>query len=214
MTDEDGTGPSEADAPPPDTSEAATLDPCLVGAAVRDARVAAGLSMGELARRSGVSQPYISQVEHGKFSPSLTTLYRLAGALGVPTSSLVPPMAAFPEEGLHRHGRGTPVTMADAPGSPVGHMLSRGGASQLEAFVYELDPGSVDHGTEFSHPGEEFQFVLDGRVLVGLDGEPPIELAAGDSLHFDAMRPHVWTVPGPEPARVLLVVAYPTRPTQ
>jgi transcriptional regulator with XRE-family HTH domain len=193
----------------PTTDGSGALDPTLVGAALRDARVAAGWSMGELARRSGVSQPYISQVEHGKFSPSLTTLYRLAGALGVPTSSLVPPMESDTEEGVHRHGRGTAVTMGDAPDSPIGHMLSRGGASHLEAFVYELDPGSVEHGAEFAHGGEEFQYVLSGRLEITLDGGPPIELGEGDSLHFDARRAHAWHVPGPERARVLLVVSYP-----
>ena len=154
----------------PTTDGSGALDPTLVGAALRDARVAAGWSMGELARRSGVSQPYISQVEHGKFSPSLTTLYRLAGALGVPTSSLVPPMESETEEGVHRHGRGTAVTMGDAPDSPIGHMLGRGGASHLEAFVYELDPGSVENGAEFAHGGEEFQYVLSGRLEITLDG--------------------------------------------
>lgn len=190
-------------------SDAGALDPLLVGTALREARVSAGWSMGELARRSGVSQPYISQVERGKFSPSLTTLYRLAGALGVPTSSLVPPMESEDDSGVHRHGRGTPVTMGDAADSPIGHMLSRGGDSRLEAFVYDLAPGSVDNGSEFSHAGEEFQYVLSGRLEITLDGEAPIELCEGDSLHFDARRSHAWHVPTPGGARVLLVVAYP-----
>lgn len=196
---------SQQDAAQPDD----TLDPALVGAALRQARTAAGWSMGELARRSGVSQPYISQVERGKFSPSLSTLYRLAGAMDVPTSSLVPPMRSGAEAGLLRHGEGRVVHMADTPDSPVGRMLSRGGASHLEAFTYELAPDSVDDGVAFSHHGEEFQFVLEGRVLITLDDEEPIELGPGDSLHFDATRTHTWNVPGPGSARVLLVVSYP-----
>lgn len=61
----------------------------LVGANIRKARLAAGLTQEELAERSGFSQQYISGLEHGKRNPTIVSLYELAQALGVSHEALV-----------------------------------------------------------------------------------------------------------------------------
>ena len=53
-----------------------------VGATIRERRLAAGLTLVELAERSGLSQPFLSQVENGRAHPSMESLYRIASALG------------------------------------------------------------------------------------------------------------------------------------
>ena len=52
------------------------------GVALRSARTRAGLSQGELARRTGTSQATISAYEHGRKQPSVATLARLLAATG------------------------------------------------------------------------------------------------------------------------------------
>jgi transcriptional regulator with XRE-family HTH domain len=59
------------------------------GLAVRDRRLAAGLSQEALAERCGVDRKSISRVETGAFSPSLDRVWRLADALEVPLEDLV-----------------------------------------------------------------------------------------------------------------------------
>jgi transcriptional regulator with XRE-family HTH domain len=59
------------------------------GENLREARRAAGLSQEELAKRAGIDRPTISGYEHGKREPNMSTLVKLARALGVPAEALV-----------------------------------------------------------------------------------------------------------------------------
>lgn len=61
----------------------------LVGANIREARLAAGMTQEDLAERSGFSQQYISGLERGKRNPTIVSLYELAQALGVSHEQLV-----------------------------------------------------------------------------------------------------------------------------
>lgn len=66
----------------------------LVGANVRDARVAAGLTQEELSERSGFSQQYISDLERGRRNPTIVSIYEIGLALGVSHERLVASDAA------------------------------------------------------------------------------------------------------------------------
>lgn len=61
----------------------------LVGANLRNARTASGLTQEELAERSGFSQQYISELENGRRNPTIVSIYELAQALGVTHEELV-----------------------------------------------------------------------------------------------------------------------------
>jgi transcriptional regulator with XRE-family HTH domain len=77
------------------------------GALLRDARLAAGFSQSDLSERSGLPKPTLSRYENGHVLPSLATLRKLADALGVGESTLLPgdksPSDIF-IEALHEHG--------------------------------------------------------------------------------------------------------------
>jgi transcriptional regulator with XRE-family HTH domain len=64
------------------------------GKRIRETRAAAGLSLEQLARLTGISAPALSLIETGKRDPRLTTLNRIAGALRVPIATLI---AAHPQ---------------------------------------------------------------------------------------------------------------------
>jgi transcriptional regulator with XRE-family HTH domain len=186
-------------------SDADQFDPLVVGQALKAARNAKGLSMGDLARRSGVSQPFISQLERGLFSPSLSTLYRMAAVLDLPPSAL---LASGPngEIKLVRAGHGARLVMSDEPHSPSARMLSRSGETGIEAFEYEID-ADAEMTEWFAHSGEEFMFVVTGALTVEVDPDPPVTLRKGDSLHFDAESKHRWIAHGKRSAKIVLIVA-------
>lgn len=69
--------------------DAVSLDGVKLGARLRALRVAAGLTQAELARRTGIHRPNIARVEAGRHTPSLETLARLAGAIGVTTTRVL-----------------------------------------------------------------------------------------------------------------------------
>jgi transcriptional regulator with XRE-family HTH domain len=187
------------------TSDVDAFDPVMVGGLIRDARVAAGLSMGNLARQSGVSQPFISQLERGQFSPSLATLYRVAAVLDVSPSALLPDGNADGRK-VARAGRGARLAMSDDRHSPVARMLSQGSSDVLEAFEYDIEP-APEPTDWFAHSGEELIYVLSGVLALEVEGQEAITLRRGDSIHFDATAPHRWIVTGRRSARIVLVVA-------
>ena len=177
----------------------------LVGAALKSARKAAGMTMSILAGRAGVTQPYISQVEAGSATPSLATLYGLAQALGVAPTALLPSSAA--PQTVVRHDEGATIRQSDDAASPVARMLS-GGGGHLEAYEYRVPAGAADD-TAFAHPGEELLYVLAGRVRFTREPDAPVDLSAGDSVHFDATRAHRIVAADSKAARFLLVAAHP-----
>ena len=177
----------------------------LIGRAVRRARTAAGLTVTELARRAEVSQPFLSQIEAGKHSPSTATLYRLAAALDVPTAALLPSQDGDVEPATFvPAGGGTEVPFAANQGGDLtAHHLGRGGNTVFVPMLFELPPGYADP-EPYQHAGEGFLYVLAGQLVMRI-GEREQRLGRGDSLHYDASAPHTWRVRGSRPVRLLLV---------
>lgn len=181
-----------------------------VGHAIRRAREAAGLSMRALARRSEMSQPFLSQVEKGATSPSLSSLYRLAHALGVSPSELMPPVSGPRGVTVLRRGEGRELPVSDAPEAARGRLLSAGAGHVLEVVEYRVAPGE-DLGGWFESDGEMTVYVVDGEIDVTLEHEGSWRLGAGEAISHPADIRHRWAAVGDGPARVLLALAH-TRP--
>lgn len=187
--------------------EAASDVRVAVGRAIRRAREAAGLSMRALARASEMSQPFLSQVEKGETSPSLSSLYRLAHALGLPPSQLMPPVSAPRGVSVLRRGEGRELPVSDTPGTARGRLLSGGAGHTLEVVEYRVEP-DADLGGWFESDGELTVYVVDGEVEVTLEHEGSWRLGAGDAISHPADIRHRWAVVGDVAARILLSVAH------
>jgi DNA-binding XRE family transcriptional regulator len=167
-----------------------------VGAAVRAHRSAKGWSMRELARRAGVSQPFITKLERGDQLPSIPTLYDLATALEVAPSALLPTIPdAVPSAG---------VAMPATPGTSEIRLLAGGPGRSLHVYELLVPSGGGDEEF-FTHPGEEVAVVLEGTVRCLRRGRRAVAVPAGDSLTLDPSVPHRWRNEDPTPTKVLLV---------
>jgi quercetin dioxygenase-like cupin family protein/DNA-binding phage protein len=178
-----------------------------VGQAIRRAREAAGLSMRALARSSEMSQPFLSQVEKGATSPSLSSLYRLAHALGLAPSELMPPVSAARGVTVLRHGEGSKLPVSDAPEAASGRLLSAGAGHVLEVVEYRVAPGE-DLGGWFESDGEMTVYVIDGEIEVTLENEGSWRLGAGEAISHPADIRHRWAAVGDGAARILLSIAH------
>jgi len=172
-----------------------------VGSHVRDLRQQRSLSMRALAERCDLSPNTISLIERGATSPSVSTLHRLATALKVP-------ITAFFEEKDEQV-----KVIASRPGdrafSGSGDLLLESLGSGLEGqalepFVVTLQPGAGSGQQAIMHDGHELVYCLKGTIEYEIDDQR-YPLAAGESLLFEAQKPHRWTNPGSEPAVFLLV---------
>ena len=142
------------------------------------------LSMKEVAISSGLSIGFISQVERGLTSPSLTSLTAISSFLQSDVSNFLSQPKS--KSSITRHQERDIYTINKnglqyerLSDSFPGHMLN-------SVIIHEM-PG---HRTEsISHEGEEFFFILEGAITIYIDGKVNV-LESGDSLHFDSSKSH------------------------
>lgn len=176
----------------------------LVGSALRQARVARGWTLEDVGARAGLSAAFLSRLERGKVSSSLSSLIRLSGALDVSLESLL----ASDRRGQARSGylvrRG--VERGLLSGGAYRYKPLAGGLPHHSVWVFELEypPGKVDEFDAYSHEGEEVLYVLSGEIAFAIDGER-ISLRAGDCVQFDARQPHGGGNQGTVPAMMLMI---------
>jgi transcriptional regulator with XRE-family HTH domain len=153
-----------------------------VGAAVRAHRLAAGVSLSELADRAELSAPYLSRIESGERVPSLPTLISIALALGIPVARLLPVAS---EDEVTTAGDGSVVLAGDLR---VRRLSTRDGDALLDP-LYVTVPEGRSWSSPASHPGEEWLYVLSGRVDL-VHGNETTSLSPGDAAHFHGHTPH------------------------
>ncbi len=190
------------------TSEHLAAGPAALGPRVRALREGMSLSLRDLAERSGVSAPMLSQVERGETSPTLQVAVRIAGGLDLRLSQL-----------LRLDERGA-VTVVRCDERRKGPSTARGHSYEIltpplpgqraELSRHRLAPGAATGGPgdpPMHEPGSrETALVEAGAVVLWCDGDS-YELAAGDAVTFDADLPHHFENPGSEEAVLLAVVS-------
>ena len=179
-----------------------------VGPRVRALREAMDLSLRDLAARTGVSAPMLSQVERGETSPTLSVATRIAAGLELTLSQLlrldesgavnVIRASERLRGGTGRRGHAYEVVTPPLPGQ------------RAEVAFHTLAPGTSTGGPgdpPMHEPGaRETTVVLVGALRLLCDGEAH-DLESGDAVTFDADLPHHFENPHDHDARFLAVVA-------
>lgn len=180
-----------------------------LGATVRRLRREQGLTLESLGRRTGLSKSFLSQLESGRTNPTLSTLTRLALALGATPTALLgtdcEPAAPSAAQGGHpllTTRRPARSTQSWPTGSGRTYPLTGPGARRFETVLCDGTPNH--HLRPVSHPGEEFCMVLAGALRIAV-GDRGFLLHAGESLHFDSGIPHTVVAQTPT-TRFLLTV--------
>lgn len=171
-----------------------------IGARLRAARTAQGLSLAQLADTTGLSKGFLSRVERDETSPSVATLVQLCQVLSLPVGALF----AEPEV---QH-----VSFESAPRINLGgfgadeRLMTPRGEQRVQLLRSELAPDA--------HGGSELYTInCDVEVLHVVSGSMSVRFAdrvatlrAGDALTFPGREPHSWRVDGGEPAVALWVI--------
>jgi transcriptional regulator with XRE-family HTH domain len=176
-----------------------------IGPKVRVLRAQQKLSLQQLAMRADVSAAAIHKVERGDMVPTITTLLKLASALGRPVGHFIEDIAPrFPLAVQTTEAGRTPA--ADDPDG-VQTLPVSGPAEQyaLEASITVIEPGVEGAQDAARAPaGEELVYLLDGTMELRV-GDEPYDLRKGDSLHYRTEHPLGWVNRGRKPARLLWV---------
>ncbi|MEU0689614.1 helix-turn-helix domain-containing protein [Streptomyces uncialis] len=174
---------SPSEPPPPDRTEAPGADELpAVAPQLRERRRGAGLTLEAAAATAGLSPAHLSRLETGRRQPSLPMLLSLARIYGTTVSELLGETVADRESIIH--GAAMDPTLAGGwtywqAGAP-----SRG----MQALRVRVPYGAQGDIVRV-HPGEEWLYVLSGRLRLRL-GDSTHVLAPGDSAHFDSLTPH------------------------
>jgi transcriptional regulator with XRE-family HTH domain len=178
-----------------------------IGATIRTLREKSGLSTRELARRAGISQPFLSQLERGTSAPSMITTYRLAEALGVLPGALLPaPESAHVT--VVRADSGASIPVANRPDAAIGRALVMQPDTTLEVIEYVVTPGQYLQEW-FQLPGQLALYLVSGLLDVEVEGVGSWRLHPRDLIAHDAALRHRWLLVGDEPAHVLFMLAHP-----
>jgi transcriptional regulator with XRE-family HTH domain len=192
------------------------MDPAAdIGVRVAEHRVRQGMKVSALARQVGVSPSLISQIERGQSRPSVSTLFALAEALGVPVDAFFRDRVEAPRKSsngqvpeapahrfvVRRHERAA----IDIEGGVRWERLTPTQLDDLEFLELVYAPGAESNSALYRHPGMEMVVVLRGRltIFVGFDR---YELAESDSICFPSTMPHRYVNESDEEMRAVTVI--------
>lgn len=171
----------------------------MLGVNLRHRRDEQGISLSELARRSGIAKGTLSQLESGTGNPTIETVFSLSNALGLPVSALLsePPSSEL----VVVRSADVDVLSGDAVDLRMLRRLESPG-SLFEVYDQRIRAGRVQHSA--GHPGTEHHVVLTGRLRITARNRTQ-EVGPGDYLAFRANGPHEYEALTREVKSVLLL---------
>lgn len=186
-------------------SDQSPAGPADIGLRIKQLRQKQGLSQKELARLVGVTPSTISQVESNSIYPSVPALFKMAEVLGVQIGSIFENGSAGSRRVVFG-GNGRDVHFTDLPkGSIQGQsLLPADFEGRAEPYVVEIPPQKKLGAHFFVHKGEEFGYVLSGKLQVVIDNVTH-RLRAGDVIYLTDDTPGQWRNPGPRAAKLLWI---------
>ncbi|MBA2546926.1 MAG: helix-turn-helix domain-containing protein [Burkholderiaceae bacterium] len=186
----------------------------LIGQHLKTLRAARGMTLDRLAVATGLTKGYLSKIQNSRKLPPIATLSRIAQALGTGIGSF---FGDIQEPGggasiVRKHERLPVVRGGTAFGYDYVSLAHDRLVKRMEPFVFTF-PSKIDRHVFFDHGGEEFVFILSGKVIFQV-GDERWNLAKGDSIYFDAAIPHRgWSV-GPDATALVVIHAAAFRPAR
>ena len=181
-----------------------------MGEKIRAVRERKGYTLKAVARRAGVSESLISQIERDKVSPAIDTLLSIADALELDLEYLF--------SGYRQHRPVRLITAeerarVDENGviyEEVVHANEGDGAHAMEAFYLTVPPGAETRRGSYGHTGREFGVIVQGTGELQY-GSSVYTLREGDSVSFSSDAPHTLANKGEETLRAFWVATPPQR---
>ena len=171
-----------------------------------------GVSLADLAERTGLQPGLIESIQSKNTYPSLGPLLKIARALGVRLGTFLDDMVSQDPLIVRKSDRKEDLGMLRSKEPSVSmsfHSLGRGKSDRhMEPFYIELLPESDSDHPLSSHEGEEFIVVTSGQVEV-IYGQDRYVLSEGDSIYYNSIVPHDVCCKGNQKASIYAVLYIP-----
>ena len=186
-----------------------------VGAKLKTFRRGKSLSLADLSKLTNVSEATLSRVENDQTPVSAHNIYILSQALGVDITAFFDEAASPIRNGVRsisRRSEEAPVETARYLSDVLCTDLANKKMHPALNIVEKRSVAKV--GGLASHTGEEFLYVLSGKLALHTDFYAPLLLEEGDSIYFDGMMAHAYIAAGDGPARILVVNTLDAKPAR
>jgi len=172
---------------------------------IKELREIAGITAESPAEHLGISAEAYRNYESGSVDIPVSMLYEIAGKFKVELTEILtgegPRLHTY---SLMRKGTGIPIRRShhyDYQSLAPNFVHKR-----MEPLLVTVEPKPSDSSVETnSHPGQEFDYVLSGRLAVTIDGHELI-VSDGDALYFDSNHPHSMRALDDQPAQFLAII--------
>src|SRR6266581_5147069 len=193
-----------------DTSGAGEVERIVgsIGLKVFSLRKRMGLSLQQLGERSDVSAAAIHKIEQGGMVPTITTLLKIAGALGRPVSYFVEEDGSRDDLAVLTPAEETRPVYTSHKGITLNSISGPYARFLLAGARATVAPGASSGRKPMQHPGEELVHVTDGVLEFSVAGQA-FAVGAGSTLHFRGDQPHTWRNPGDTAATAVWLALRP-----
>ena len=186
-------------------SEPSAPDRTGIGQRLRNLRESKRMVLSEVSAQSGLSVGFLSAVESGAVNASIASLKKLARLYGANLLALFE--APRSNRCLVRPRDRQVMDLEQG----VRMELLAFGTLQMQPFILTRIAARTSSGGWYQHEGEEFMYMLQGKLEIWLDEVERYVLQPGDSLYFASTRAHRWRCIGKEEAVVLWINSPPAR---
>ena len=177
----------------------------LVADTMKRMRTQQSLTLSALGKQCGLSSAYLSRVENHRAALTLQNLALVAQALKVPVAHFFEEGEASLPLAVCRAGQGKIQKIVRRNAVRLELLAARKRGKLMEPLLISIEPESSPQEHRF-HPGEELNFVLEGRCIFSY-GQEEIILVEGDSVYYDATVPHAMHAEGGKRCLILAAVA-------
>jgi len=174
-----------------------------IGRRLRQLRKEHDWTLAEVARLTGISVGTLSKLEHGKTDLNFSSVNKLANGLGLPVTDLTNPSSGMQgRRAITMGGQGAIFEASDMVYEVLCSEVANHQQGYLKAVVksHAFDPDMPWH----RHKGQEFLYVLSGRLELHTELYRPVQLKTGDSILFDSSMGHHYVSLGRKDAEILI----------
>ena len=187
-----------------------------LGDKLKAIRLQSHVTLVGLSKAAGVSKSMLSRIERNQSAPTVTTLEKIASALGVDLASLFTDLDAGEADNGTNGNDPAPVSVIRGdrrrkvimPWGATYELLCPDMQHRIEFISMNYPVGGGSHDL-YSHDGEECGVVLQGRFR-GIVGDQEFVLEAGDSIYYASSIPHRWENAGDVEARAIWAITPPS----
>ncbi|MFH2120391.1 MAG: cupin domain-containing protein [Pseudomonadota bacterium] len=179
-----------------------------LGNKIRSLRKSRKFTLQDIGNAAGCTKAYVSQIENGVVSPSISVLKRIATALEIRLVDLFIIPGAEEDDVVTKRGEGFRIKYPRGDAS-LSMLVKNLDGRNMQPLLKRLDPKMGSDGFYVHNGSQEFGYVVSGKFDLMIE-DKVYSLSEGDSFYFNSNRPHGFINNSEEPAEVVWVISPPT----